>query len=335
MKTLLAVVLCVCAAVPVAAQSKEDERLAQSATVLKEIVDTPDKGIPMDLLHKAYCVVVFPSVKKAGFIFGASYGRGVMTCHTGKDFTGPWGAPSMMALEGGSFGLQVGAEATDFVLVVMNDKGATSILSSKVKLGADASTAAGPVGLNTSAETDAALKAQILSYSRAKGVFAGVSLEGSTLRPDNDANKDLYGKQIEAKDIVLGDAVEVPAAAKPLIDLLQQCAPRSPVLILQSQAAGQHSNVLTWSWSQGTGDPATGFHIWKATTSGGYSTTPFATISGITTLTFTDAAVAGGETNFYVVTAFNSSGDSSRSNEASSFIPLQPPEAPSSLSAKP
>ena len=159
--------------------------------------------VPQDLLDKADCVVVFPSVLKAAFIVGASYGRGVMTCRTGPDFNGPWGAPSMMALEGGSFGLQIGGEATDFVLLVMNDSGANGILSSKVKLGGDASVAAGPVGRTASAESDATLRAEILSYSRARGAFAGVSLEGSTIRPDNDANRRIYGEELSARDIVL------------------------------------------------------------------------------------------------------------------------------------
>jgi len=226
MKTLLAVALCVFAAAPALAENKEDQRLAAATTVLQEIMSAPDKGIPQPLLDKAYCVVVFPSVKKAGFIFGASYGRGVMTCRTGADFSGPWGAPSMMALEGASFGLQAGGQATDFVLLIMNEQGASSILSSKVKLGADASAAAGPVGRDTSAETDAAMKAEILSYSRAQGLFAGVSLEGSTLRPDNDANKDLYGKTVDAKQVVLGGTEQIPSAAQPLINLLQQSTPR-------------------------------------------------------------------------------------------------------------
>lgn len=226
MKAFLTVLLCVSAATPVLAQSKENQRLAQSASVLQAIVNTPDKGIPMPLLNKAYCVAVFPSVKKAGFIIGASYGRGIMTCRTGKDFSGSWGAPSMMALEGGSVGLQAGGQATDFVLLVMNNQGANSILSSKVKLGADASAAAGPVGRDTSAETDAAMQAQILSYSRAQGLFAGVSLEGSTLRPDNDGNKNLYGKPVEAKQIVLESAEPVPAAAQSIIGLLQETSPK-------------------------------------------------------------------------------------------------------------
>jgi lipid-binding SYLF domain-containing protein len=189
------------------------------------VVGTPE-GVPQSLLDKAYCVIVFPSVKKAGFIVAGSYGRGAMTCRTGADFNGSWGAPSMMALEGGSFGLQIGGEATDFVLLVMNQKGAKSVLSSKVKMGADASVAAGPVGRNASAETDAAMNAEILSYSRSKGVFGGVSLEGSTVRPDNDANKSLYGKKIEAKDIVLEGNTPVPPAAQPLTSELNQVSPK-------------------------------------------------------------------------------------------------------------
>ena len=165
-------------------------------------------------------------VKKAAFIVGGSYGRGVITCRSGEDFRGPWSAPAMFALEGGSFGLQIGGEATDFVLLVMNEQGAESVLKSGVKLGGDASAAAGPVGRTTSAETDAAMKAQILSYSRAQGVFAGVSLEGSTLRSDDDGNKHLYGKQISASDIVHGGAVDTPADGQPLVGLLQKASPK-------------------------------------------------------------------------------------------------------------
>jgi lipid-binding SYLF domain-containing protein len=169
-------------------EEKDDNRLLNSGTVLKEILDIPD-DIPQDLLDKADCVVVFPSVLKAAFIVGGSYGRGAMSCRKGEDFRGSWGAPTMMALEGGSFGLQIGGEATDFVLLVMNERGARGILTSKVKLGADASVAAGPVGRTVSAETDATLRADILSYSRSRGAFAGVALEGSTIRPDNGANR--------------------------------------------------------------------------------------------------------------------------------------------------
>jgi lipid-binding SYLF domain-containing protein len=207
------------------AQKKEDTRLKDSYTVLKEILATPDKGIPRDLLNKSECVVVFPSVKKAGFIVGAEYGRGAITCRSGEGFRGPWSAPSMFALEGASFGLQIGGEATDFVLLVMNEKGASSVLSSKVKLGADASAAAGPVGRTTSAETDIVLKAEILSWSRARGIFGGVSLEGSTLRSDDDANKNLYGQKLNAKEVVRDGKVKTPASGKALIDLLQATSP--------------------------------------------------------------------------------------------------------------
>jgi lipid-binding SYLF domain-containing protein len=211
---------------PLYAQEKEDARLKDSYTVMKEILSTPDKGIPRDLLDKSECVVVFPSVKKGAFIVGASYGRGVITCRSGENFRGPWSAPAMFALEGVSFGFQIGGEATDFVLLVMNEKGANSVMSSKVKIGSEASAAAGPVGRTSTAETDAVLKAEILSWSRAKGIFGGVSLEGSTLRSDDDANKNLYGKKLDAKDIVRTGKVGVPADGKPLIDLLQATTPK-------------------------------------------------------------------------------------------------------------
>src|SRR5713226_6845238 len=194
-------------------QTKDDDRLRNCGTVLKEIIDVPD-NIPQDLLDKADCVVVFPSVLKAAFIVGGSYGRGAMSCRKGEEFRGPWGAPTMMALEGASFGFQIGGEATDFVLLVMNEGGARGILSSKVKLGADASVAAGPVGRDSSAETDATLRADILSYSRARGVFVGVSLEGSTIRPDNGDNRRVYGREISARRIVLSGTVAVPPAAE-------------------------------------------------------------------------------------------------------------------------
>jgi|SRR5262245_24892662 len=226
MKNLIALVVCFCFAFPALAQQKEEDRLKESRDVLKEILGMPDKGIPRDLLDKAECVVVFPSVKKAGFIVGGSYGRGAVVCRKGEDFRGNWGAPAMYAIEGGSFGLQIGGEATDFVLLIMNEKGANSIMSSKVKLGADASAAAGPVGRTASAETDVVMKAEILSYSRARGVFGGVSLEGSTLRSDDGANKNLYGKDLSAKEIVRENKVTTPASAKPLVDLLQQTSPK-------------------------------------------------------------------------------------------------------------
>ena len=207
-------------------EAKEDQRLAESAVVLKEIIGVPE-GIPKDLLNKAVCVVVYPSVKKAAFIVGGSYGRGVITCRTGKEFNGGrWSAPAMFALEGGSFGFQIGAEATDFVLLIMNESGANSVMSSKVKIGADASAAAGPVGRSATAETDVVLKAEILSYSRAKGLFAGISLAGSTLRSDDGGNKSVYGRDISAKEIVREGKVRPPAAAQRLLAILQKNSPR-------------------------------------------------------------------------------------------------------------
>jgi lipid-binding SYLF domain-containing protein len=206
-------------------KEKDEDRLKNAGTVLTEILNIPD-DVPQDLLDKADCVVVFPSVLKAAFVVGASYGRGAMTCRSGGNFNGPWGAPSMMALEGGSFGFQIGGQATDFVLLVMNDSGANGILSSKVKLGGDASVAAGPVGRDASAETDASMRAEILSYSRARGVFAGISLEGSTIRPDNDGNERIYGAKIPAKDIVIAHDTAVPPSAADLISTLNARTPR-------------------------------------------------------------------------------------------------------------
>ena len=222
------VLLAICLLVGLAsfAQKKEEDRLKESYSVLKEILGTPDKGIPRGLLNKAECVVVYPSVKKGAFIVGGEYGRGAITCRKGDDFRGPWSAPAMFALEGGSVGFQIGGEATDFVLLVMNEKGANSVMSSKIKLGADASAAAGPVGRTTSAETDVVMKAEILSWSRARGVFGGVSLEGSTLRSDDGANKNLYGKELSAKQIVREGKVQTPASGKPLIQLLQKTSPK-------------------------------------------------------------------------------------------------------------
>jgi lipid-binding SYLF domain-containing protein len=226
LSSILLAVLPIFAEVASAAdQTKDDDRLRNCGTVLKEILDVPD-NIPQGLLDKADCVVVFPSVLKAAFIVGGSYGRGAMSCRNGEDFRGPWSAPTMMALEGGSFGLQIGGEATDFVLLVMNERGARGILASKVKLGGDASVAAGPVGRDSSAETDATLRAEILSYSRARGLFAGVSLEGSTIRPDNGDNRRLYGKKIPASDIVLSRRVAVPPAARQLVSTLDAKTPK-------------------------------------------------------------------------------------------------------------
>jgi lipid-binding SYLF domain-containing protein len=203
----------------------EKSRLENAGTVMKEILDVPD-DIPQDLLDKARCVIVMPSVLKAAFIVGGSYGRGVMVCRTGHDFTGPWGAPAMYALEGGSIGFQIGGQATDFVILVMNNRGVDSLLGSKVKLGADASVAAGPKGRTASADTDAYMRAEMLSYSRARGVFAGISLEGSTLRPDGEANKHLYGKDMSAAKIVAETKANAPAEAQTLIDRLQKASPQ-------------------------------------------------------------------------------------------------------------
>jgi lipid-binding SYLF domain-containing protein len=213
------------ASVPVFAQKKEQERLHQSAVVMKEILDIPE-GIPKNILDKAECVIVFPSVLKFAIGIGGSYGRGAITCRTGKSHTGPWSAPAMYALEGGNIGIQLGGQATDFVLLVMNDKGADSVLSSKVKLGADAAAAAGPKGRDASAATDIVLRAEILSYSRSRGLFAGVSLEGSTLRSDGGANKNLYGKSLSARDIVQGGKVGMPAAGRELINVLSRKSPK-------------------------------------------------------------------------------------------------------------
>src|ERR1700738_3466991 len=226
MKRYLAcvVTLVLCGSPLVAADDeKEEQRLQNGGTVLKEILDIPD-NIPQDLLNKAECAVVYPSVLKAAFIVSGSYGRGAMTCRTGKNFTGPWSAPSMMALEAGGAGFQIGGEATDFVLLVMNDRGAHSILSSKVKLGADAAVAAGPKGRDAQAATDVTLRAEILTYSRSRGLFAGVSLEGSTVRPDNDANERVYGKKVAAEDIVFKGAVPVTPSGRKLVTYLNKRA---------------------------------------------------------------------------------------------------------------
>jgi lipid-binding SYLF domain-containing protein len=203
----------------------EQDRLQNAGKVMQEILNVPD-DIPQDLLNKARCVVVMPSVLKAAFVLGGSYGRGTMVCRTGRDFTGPWGAPAMYALEGGSVGLQIGGEATDFVFLVMNDRGASSLLHTKVKLGADVSAAAGPKGRSASADTDAYMRAEILSYSRARGAFAGLSLEGSTLRPDEEANRKLYGNSTSAAKIITESDVNAPSAGHDLIAALQKSSPR-------------------------------------------------------------------------------------------------------------
>lgn len=223
-KAVLGLGLVLALAFTASAQNKEQSRVENAGTVMTEILKAPD-SIPQDVLDRADCIVVLPSVLKVALGIGGSYGRGVMTCRGGKDFKGHWGPPTMMALEGGSVGLQLGGQATDFVLLLMSPRSATSILSSKVKLGGDASVAAGPVGRNASAETDVTLRAEVLSYSRARGLFAGISLAGSTLRPDNNANKSLYGKDETAKAIVLDHAVEAPPSAKLLLDTLNHKTP--------------------------------------------------------------------------------------------------------------
>lgn len=205
-------------------EEKDEDRIRNAGMVLSEILNAPD-NVPQRLLDRADCVVVFPSVIKAAIGIGGSYGRGVMTCRTGQDFSGPWTSPTMMALEGGSFGLQLGGQATDFVLLVMSDRGARGILASKVKLGGDVSAAAGPKGRDLSAETDATLRAEILSYSRSRGLFAGVSLEGSTIRPDNSANEKVYGQKMEARQIVSG-SVPQPPAAEQLLSILNTRSPQ-------------------------------------------------------------------------------------------------------------
>ncbi len=213
-------------ALPAVGQKKEHERVENAGKVMQELLNIPD-DIPQDTLDRADCVVVLPSVLKFAIGIGGSYGRGVMTCRGGKDFHGAWSAPTMMALEGGSLGFQLGGQATDFVLLLMSPRSASNILTSKVKLGGDVSAAAGPVGRNASAETDVTLRAEILSYSRARGLFAGVSLAGSTLRPDNSANKSLYGKQVNAKDIVFNNAVAAPHSAEALIAALNKKSPKN------------------------------------------------------------------------------------------------------------
>lgn len=207
-----------------ATDEREEDRVKEAGTVLKEILNIPD-DIPKDLLDKAECVIILPSVKKGAFVVGGSYGRGVMVCRGGAHYQGRWGAPALYALEGVSFGFQLGGQATDFVLLVMNTKGAESLLHSKVKLGADASAAAGPKGRTAEGATDIVMNAEILSYSRNKGLFAGVSLEGSTLRSDGGANENLYHRKLSAKEIIREGKVGVPACARELDSLLNTKSP--------------------------------------------------------------------------------------------------------------
>src|SRR6202051_1720924 len=214
------------AAGAVYAATKEQKRLENCGIVMQEILNIPD-NLPQQVLAKAECVIVFPSELRLAFGMGKEYGRGAMVCRTGKEFNGPWGAPAMYALEGDSIGMQIGGEATDLILLVMNQKGAASILSSKIKLGGDASAAAGPIGRDASANTDLWMRAEILSYSRSRGLFAGISLEGSTLRQDKKANERIYGRKITARTILLGNKVAIPRTGRHLVRVLQANAPRN------------------------------------------------------------------------------------------------------------
>lgn len=224
---LIAMSLALCS-MPLSAQNEEADRIREAGTVLQEIVNIPD-NIPQDLLEKSECVVVLPSVKKFAIGIGGSAGKGVMTCRMGDKFSGLWSAPAMFRLEGLNIGLQLGGQATDFVLLVMNEKGGNALLGSKVKLGADAAAAAGPKGRTSSAATDLQLTAEILSYSRSKGLFGGVSLEGSTLRQDNGANKKVYGREITAKEIVRDAAVKAPESAQEMMRILgEHATPKKP-----------------------------------------------------------------------------------------------------------
>jgi lipid-binding SYLF domain-containing protein len=220
----MAVILMV--GLPAFAQKDENNRIQNAGKVMVEILNVPD-DIPKETLDKAECVIVLPSVVKFAIGIGGSYGRGVMTCRSGRDFSGRWSAPSMMALEAGSFGFQLGGQATDFVLLVMNRRGADAILSSKVKLGADVAAAAGPKGRDAAAATDVTMRAEILSYSRSRGLFAGISLEGSSLRPDNDGNEKIYGKGTTAKDIVINSSIRRPDSAQLLVSTLDKISPKN------------------------------------------------------------------------------------------------------------
>ncbi len=226
-KVLTAVLSTLLLVLPMAADSeKETDRVQESGQVMKEILNIPD-DIPKDLLDRAECVIVLPSVKKLAIGIGGSYGRGVMSCRTGQHFTGSWSAPALYALEGANIGFQLGGQATDFVLLVMNPRGANSLMGSKVKLGADAAAAAGPKGRTATGATDVVMQAEILSYSRSRGLFAGVSLEGSTLRSDNRANEKLYRRKLSAREIVRQGKVGAPASARELLSELNSHSPKN------------------------------------------------------------------------------------------------------------
>ena len=224
MRSFLAVVLVLLCAVPLVAQVQEAERLQKAATVVEEVMGTPEKGIPTDLLKKAVCVGVIPSQKKLALGIGGTFGRGALVCRRGGN--GAWGGPSMFTVGGANIGFQLGGQATDFVLIVMNPNGAKKLLQSKTKLGADASVAGGPVGRTAQGATDLQMRAEILTYSRSRGLFAGVSLDGQVVKQDNDANERLYGRKVDPKDILFTGNVAAPAGARPLVGALQKFAPR-------------------------------------------------------------------------------------------------------------
>jgi lipid-binding SYLF domain-containing protein len=222
-KRLVTLALCLAVASPLFAQKKQDERLANSATAMQVIL-SGDSGLPKNILDHADCVVIFPSVKKVAIGIGGSYGRGVLVCRNGAKMDGSWGAPAMYKLDQGSIGVQLGSTATDFVLVVMNQRGAEQILNGKTKLGANAAAAAGPTGAAANGYNADAMKVDVLTYSRTKGLFAGVSLEGASMDSDDDANKAVYGKAISAHDIIAGGE-KAPASADSLINLLNKTSP--------------------------------------------------------------------------------------------------------------
>jgi SH3 domain-containing YSC84-like protein 1 len=228
MRKVDVVIISIFLACPVLAtdESREQKRLKACGQVFKEILDIPD-GLPKDLLNKAECVIVIPSVLKFAFGVGGDFGRGAITCRTGQHFTGPWSSPALFALEGANIGFQLGGQATDFVLLIMNPRGANSILSSKVKVGGEASAAVGPKGRAAAADTDIVMRAEILSYSRTRGLFAGICLEGSTIRSDGGANKKLYGRSLSAKEIVREGRVGVPASGRELVSLLDKRSPKN------------------------------------------------------------------------------------------------------------
>lgn len=221
-KAMIAIAIaCLAVTFPMSAEKKDEERLADSAIVLRSVLA---KDLPVAILHKANCVLVFPNVKKVAIGIGGSYGRGALVCRNGATMKGSWGAPAMYSLDQGSIGVQLGSTSTDFVLVIMSVKGAEQILNGKTKLGSDAAAAAGPTGAEATSYNAEAMKTDVLTYSRSKGLFAGVSLKGASMDTDDDANKELYGKEISAKQIVSGGSPIVPAA-RPLVDLLNKTSP--------------------------------------------------------------------------------------------------------------